>query len=145
MIKRVLALFKGHPELIEGYAAFLPPGDTIQVPADPQGNIFVTMTNGTMEISRDGTVINETYTQAPEPQGVETELAEGDKCLLEKLQARIADSEEYKTKYEVFKTSFEAYLKTPAEQRKVCCIGTLLGIPFMLTLGQGIVRDRSRS
>jgi hypothetical protein len=29
-IKRVIALFQGHPELIEGYAAFLPPGNTIQ-------------------------------------------------------------------------------------------------------------------
>ena len=57
----VLILFQGHPELIEGYATFLSPGNTIQVPIDPLGNIIVTMTTGTMEIARDGTVVNETH------------------------------------------------------------------------------------
>ena len=123
-IRRVIALFQGHPELIEGYAAFLPPGNTIRIPADPHGNILVTMAAVTMEMARDGTTINETSTQAPEPQGAETklpsELAERDRRLLEILQARIPDSDEYKTKYEVFRASFEAYLKMPPEQRKAC-------------------------
>jgi len=122
-IKRVIALFQGQPEFIEGYAAFLPPGNTIQLPADPRGNTLVAMTTGTMEISQGGTVINETHTQAPEPQGVETKssgLTERDKRLLEDLRARIADSGEDKAKYEVFMASFEAYLRIPPEQRKVC-------------------------
>jgi hypothetical protein len=92
------------------------------------------MTTGTMEIARDGTVINETHTQAPEPQPAEVrlpELAESDKHLLENLQARIANSEEHKAKYEVFKASFEAYLKIPPEQRKVCSsTGTLRQTSF---------------
>lgn len=83
------------------------------------------MPTGTMEIARDGTVINETHTQALGPQGAETELAERDKRLLENIQARIADSEEYKAKYEMFKAPFEAYLRTPPEQRKVCDVNTL--------------------
>lgn len=119
-------LFQGHPELIEGYAAFLPPGNTIQIPEDPQGNIIVTMTTGTMEIARDGTVVNETYIQMPEPQSTDTklpELAERDKRLLENLRVRIADSGEHKEKYEVFMASFEVYLKMPPEERKVCSIG----------------------
>ena len=85
------------------------------------------MTTGTMEIAQDGTVINETHTQAPERRGAETGLpglAERDKRLLENLRARIADSGEYKAKYEAFMASFEAYLKTPAEQRKVCSART---------------------
>lgn len=109
-------LFQGHPALVEGYATFLPLGNTIQVPTDPQENILVTMITGTMEVARDGTVINETHTEVPE-------LTERDKRLLENLRARIADSEEYKTKYDVFVTSFEAYLKTPPERRKVCGAG----------------------
>lgn len=119
-------LFQGHRELIEGYAAFLPPGNTIQVPADPQENILVTMVTGTMEIARDGTVVSETYTGAPKDQPTEAklpELAEWDKRLLENLQTRIADSEEDKAKYDAFVTSFEAYLRVPPEQRKVCCAG----------------------
>jgi hypothetical protein len=127
MIKRVIVLFQGHPELIEGYAAFLPPGNTIQLPADPQGNTLVTMATGIMEITQGGMVINDTHTQTPEPQSVETGLpglAERDKRLLENLRARIADSGEYKAKYEVFITSFEAYLKMPPEQRKVCSTRT---------------------
>ena len=122
-IKRVIALFKGHPELIEGYAAFLPPGNTIQLSADPRGNTLVAMTTGTMEIAQGGTVVNETYTQAPERQGAETKLpgfTERDNRLLENIRARIADSGEDKTKYEVFMASFEAYLRIPPEQRKVC-------------------------
>ena len=119
-------LFQGHPALVEGYATFLPLGNTIQVPTDPQENILVTMITGTMEVARDGTVINETHTVVPEPQGAGAklpELTERDKRLLENLRARIADSEEYKTKYDVFVTSFEAYLKTPPERRKVCGAG----------------------
>ena len=80
-------------------------------------------TAGTMEIAHGGTVINETHTQAPERQGAVTKLhglAEWDKRLLENLRARIADSGEYEAKYEVFMVSFEAYLKIPPEQRKVC-------------------------
>jgi len=119
--RRITALFKDHPELIEGYAAFLPAGSTIRIPEDPQGNIFVRMTAGTMEIARDGTLINETHTQAPESQGAETKspkLTEWDKSFLGNLKARFGDSEEYKAKYEVFVASFEAYLKMPLEQRK---------------------------
>jgi len=100
----------------------MPPGNTIQVPADPQEHILVTMITGTMEVARDGTVISETQTGATEPQRTGTkfpELGDWDKCLLENLRARIADSEEDKAKYEVFITSFEAYVKTPPEQRKV--------------------------
>ncbi|KAF9649874.1 hypothetical protein BDM02DRAFT_3113132 [Thelephora ganbajun] len=95
--RRIIALFQGHPELIDGYAVFLPPGNTIHIPADPQENILVTTTTGAMEIARDGTVISDTHTQAPEPQGAETglpELADGVKHLLENLQ--IADSKEHK-------------------------------------------------
>jgi len=120
-IRRTIALFQGHPELIEGYAIFLSP-NAIRIPEDPQGNIIATMTTGTMEIARDGTTISETHAQAPEPQGVEIELpemAERDKRLLENLRTRIPDSEEYEAKYEVLRASLEAYLKMPPEQRKV--------------------------
>ena len=122
-IKRVIALFKGHPELIEGYAEFLPPGNTIQLPADPRGNTLVAMNTGTMEIAQGGTVINETHTQAPERQGAENKspgLTQRDSRLLENIRARIADSGGDKAKYEVFMASFEAYLRIPPEQRKVC-------------------------
>jgi len=142
MVRRIVGLFQGHPELIEGYAEFLPPGSTIQIPADPHENINVTTTNGTMEIARDGTTINETYTQAHGPQGVETqfpELAEWDQRLLERIQARIADSEEHGAKYEVIMASFEAYLKMSPEQRKVCSTGTQPEV-FSLTPNQGFAR-----
>lgn len=124
-IKRVIALLQDHPELIEGYAVFLPPGNTIKLPENPQGNILVTMPTGTMEIAQDGTVVNETHTQAPDvpgPRSAEAELPElagWEKRLLENLRARIVDCEEHRAKYEVFKASFEAYLKTPPEQKKV--------------------------
>jgi len=88
----------------------------------------VTLTTGTMEIAQDGTVIDETHTQTPERQGTGTGLsgsAEWDKRLLENLRARIADSGgEHEAKYEIFMASFEAYLKMPPEQRKVCSTGT---------------------
>ena len=86
------------------------------------------MITGTMEVARDGTVIGETHTGVAEPQRTGTKLpesAEWGKYLLENLRAQIADSEEDKAKYEVFIASFEAYLKTPPEQRKVCGAGTL--------------------
>jgi histone deacetylase complex regulatory component SIN3 len=142
--KRVIALFQGHPELIEGYATFLPPGNTIQVPVDIQGNILVTTTTGTMEVARDGMVVNETHIQAPEDQRVErsSELAELDKLLLEKLQARIADSEEHKAKYEVFKASWEGYLKMTPEQRPVCGTGTQQTMSFTYP-SQVFIRYRS--
>jgi len=120
-IKRVIALFQEHPELIEGYATFLPPGNTIQLPVDPRGNTLVAMTTGTMEIAQGGTVINETHTQASGHQGVETKLpglTGPDKRLLENLRARIAESGEDEARHEVFMASFETYLKMPLEQRK---------------------------
>ena len=52
------------------------PGDTIHIPADPQESILVTMTTGTMEIARDGTLVNETHVNAAEPEGEETGLPE---------------------------------------------------------------------
>jgi len=124
--RRIIALFQGHPELIEGYAAFLPPGATIQLPADPQGNIIVTVTTGIMEIAQDGTVVTETHTQAPECQDVAIELpelAEPEQRLLENLRARVADSGEH-AKYETFVASFETYLRMTPEQRKVCSART---------------------
>ena len=139
-------LFQGHPELIEGYATFLQPENTIQVPADPKENILVTMIAGTMEIARDGTVISETFTGVPEPQRTGTELpgtAEGDKRLPENPRARITDSEEDKAKYDAFATSFEAYLKFPPEQRKVCGAGIQPAMLFYSLPGQGFVRYRS--
>lgn len=88
----------------------------------------MTLTTGTVEIAQGGTVINETHTQAPERQDTETGLsglAEQDRRLLENLRVRIADSGgEYEAKYELFMVSFEAYLKMPPEQRKVCSTGT---------------------
>ena len=142
--KGVIALFQGHPELIEEYATYLPPGNTIQVPIDIQGNILVTTTTGTMEVARDGTVVNETHIQAPEDQPVErsSELAESDKHFLENLQARIADSEEHKAKYEVFKASWEAYLKMSPEQRTVCGTGTQQTMSFTYP-SQVFIRCRS--
>lgn len=67
-------------------------------------------------------MVDKSHTQAPKRQDVEAELpelTEWDKRLLENLRVRVADSEEH-AKYEVFMTSFEAYLKTATEQRKVC-------------------------
>lgn len=116
-IKRVIELFQGHPELIEAYAEFLPPGNTIKLPEDPQGSTLVTMLTGTMEIAQDGTVVNETHAQVPGPRSAES--VEWEKRLLENLRARIMDSGEHRAKYAVFMASFEAYLKTPLEQRKV--------------------------
>jgi len=120
-IKRAIDLLQGQPELIEGYAEFLPPGNTVQLPEDPHGNILVMMPTGTMEIAQDGTVVNETHTQAPDvsgPHSAEAELAGWDNRLLENLRARIMDSGEHQGKYEVFTASFEAYLKMPPEQRE---------------------------
>jgi len=51
------------------------------------------------------------------------ELAEQDKRLLERIQARIAESGEHKGELEVLMAAFEAYQKLPPEQRK-----TLLGV-----------------
>ena len=96
------------------------------------------MATGIMEIAQDGTVVSETHVQTPEPQDSEArlpELAGEDKRLLEKVQTRIAGSEEYKAKYETFLTSFKAYLKTPPEQRKVRSAGILSKIFFPLTPG----------
>ena len=80
--KRVIALIREDLELVEGYAVFMAPGDTIHIPADPQESILVTMTTGTMEIARDGTLVNETHVNATEPEGEEIglpELAEQEK------------------------------------------------------------------
>jgi len=137
-IRRIIALFQGHPELIEGFAEFLPPGNTIQIPVDPQHNILVVMPTGTMEIAQDGTVVNETHTQAPGPQAPETQLpefAERDKRLLERIRARITDSEENKAKYEPLVTSFEAYLKMSTEQRKAL-LGADQGHEFVIKLSE---------
>jgi len=119
--RTVIALFQGHPELIEGYKLFIPPGHTILIPEGPQGAILVTTPTGTMEIARDGTVVNETHTQAPEPQGEETklpELAEREEHLLEELRARAVDSEK-REEYESFIALFEANLRISPEQRKL--------------------------
>lgn len=101
----------------------------------------MTMVSGTMEVARDGTVISETHTGAPEPQrtgGTEwPELAERGKYLLENLRARIADSEEDKAKYEPFITSFETYLKTPPEQKKVRGAGILSEMLFYSLQAKG--------
>ena len=86
-----------------------------------------------MEVARDGTVISETHTGTAEPQRTGTkvpELAEWGKHLLENLRARIPDSEEDKAKYKEFITSFEAYLKTPPEQKKVRGAGILSEMGF---------------
>ena len=119
--RRVIALFQRHPELIEGYAVFIPPGHTIDIPADPRGNVFVTVPTGTMEIARDGTVVNDAHMMtAPELQRQETEasgLSEQKKRLLETLRARIADSEE--EEFKAFLASFEANLTISPEQKKV--------------------------
>ena len=66
------------------------------------------MTTGTMEIARDGTVVNETHTQTPEPQGAEAGLAVSGERLSENPQDRIAGFEEYEARCEAFKTSFKA-------------------------------------
>ena len=101
----------------------------------------MTVITGTMEVARDGTVISETHTGVPEPERIgETKLpepAEWGKYLLENLRARIVDSEEDKAKYKEFITSFEAYLKTPPEQKKVRGAGILSEMVFLLTPGQG--------
>jgi hypothetical protein len=122
------------------YTVFIPP-DTIHIPADPNGNILVAMPTGTMELARDGTVINETYTQAPEPQSEETkssDLTEQEKRLLENLRTRVEDSEE-REKYEAFIALFEAKLKISPEQRKVRSTG-ILPMIFSLTPSQGFTR-----
>jgi len=94
--RRVIALFQEHPELIEGYAAFMPPGHTI---------------------ARDGTVVNETYIQPPEPQGEETKLPEKEKRLLQTLRDQIVDTQEQE-EYNTLITLFGTNLTISPEQRK---------------------------
>ena len=127
-------LFRGHPELIEEYAIFIPPGHTIDIPADPQGNILLRMPTGTAEITRDGAVVNETHIEVPEPQGEEVKspaLPEQEKRLLDTLRARIVGTEEQE-EYEALIKSFEANLIISPEQRKVCR-AKILPMTFQLT------------
>jgi len=118
--RRVIALFQGHSEFVQGYTAFIPPGHTIDIPADPQGNILLTTPTGTMEVARDGTVVNEIHVQPPEPEGEKVkppESAEREKRLLETLKARIADEPEQE-EYKALIALFEANLTISPEQRK---------------------------
>jgi len=119
--RTIIALFRAHPELIEGYTLFVPPGHTIHIPEDPQGNILVAIPTGTVEIARDGTVVNETHTQALETPVEEAKLPEltgQEKHLLEKLRARIPDSEN-REEYESFIAMFEANLRISPGERKL--------------------------
>ena len=134
--RTVIALFQGHPELIEGYKLFIPPEHTIHIPEDPQGVILVTTPTGTMEIARDGTVVNDTHTRTPETQDEEAklpELVEREEHLLEELRARAVDSEK-REEYESFIALFEANLRISPEQRKVRSIRTT---PKTLSLSPG--------
>ena len=100
---------------------FLPPAHTIDIPEDPQGNIILTFPTGTMEIARDGNVVNETHTQGPKTQNGETklpELGEPEKRLLEKLRAQVGVSEKQED-YEQLIASIKANLRISPEQRKV--------------------------
>lgn len=134
--RRVIALFQEHPELIEGYAAFMPPGNTVNIPADPHGNIILTMPTGVMEIARDGTVVNETYIQTPEPQGEETKLPEKEKRLLQTLRDQIVDTQEQE-EYNTLITLFGTNLTISPEQRKVRVVLRSYPRPSYLSSGQG--------
>jgi histone deacetylase complex regulatory component SIN3 len=140
--RSVITLFQGHPQFIERYAAFIPPGHTIDIPADPQGNILVTIPTASIEITRDGTVVKETRIQAPGPQDGGSQgtklphLAEREKRVLESLRARIAGAEEQE-EYKALIKLFEAKLEISSKQREVRDNATVPPETFSLTSGQG--------
>lgn len=57
VVQRVLALFRGHSELIGGFNAFLPPRYCIEISSDPrQDIIIVTTPMGVLTQASDGSI-----------------------------------------------------------------------------------------